>query len=71
MKASQNQVALLAAEIKKRWTIKDFADEVGCSPSHVRNMIAGRKQPSLKLLQRMAATTRGRVNHRTFPKAAE
>lgn len=71
MMDSQNQVAELATWIDRHSTIDDFAHEVRCSPSHVRNIIAGRKRPSIDLLARIVATTKRRVNLRTFTEAAE
>lgn len=39
------------------WAIEDLANAVGCSGSHVRNIIARRKQPSLGLAKRLSDQT--------------
>jgi hypothetical protein len=56
----------LANFVDKHSTIDGFAADVGCSPSHLRNIIAGRRQPSVTLLGRIVERTNGRVNIKAF-----
>jgi transcriptional regulator with XRE-family HTH domain len=56
----------LAAWIGKHSTPADFAQAVGCSQSHLHNIITGRKRPSINLLHRIADKTNGRVGLKAF-----
>jgi plasmid maintenance system antidote protein VapI len=39
----------------KQMTVDDVAAAAGCSPSHIRNICAGRKDASLALAKRLSA----------------
>lgn len=56
----------LATWIDRHSTLDDFAQKIRCSPSHVRNIIARRKRPSIDLLHRIVQSTKGRVNLAAF-----
>jgi transcriptional regulator with XRE-family HTH domain len=56
----------LARWIGRHSTQADFARDVGCSESHLANLIAGRKRPSINLLDRIIARTKGRVGIAAF-----
>lgn len=56
----------LAKWIEQHSTPADFARDVGCTRSHISNIILGHKRPSLDLLARIEKRTRGRVGLSAF-----
>jgi hypothetical protein len=53
--------------IKENSTRSDFARDVECSESHLINIIARRKRPSLDLLTRIKTCTDGAIDLESFP----
>lgn len=66
-----------AAKATNSPTIAGIAAAVGCSESHLRNILANRKEPSLGLAKRLSDYTGGKVRIEAFlrqvaePEAAE
>lgn len=66
MRDSHPKLHSLARWIGRRSTKRDFARRLECSESHLNNILAGRKQPSLRLADRIAQETNGRFGIATF-----
>lgn len=56
----------LAQWIDNNATRADFARDVKCSISHLNNILARRKRPSLDLLDRMSERTDGMIGAEAF-----
>lgn len=66
MKDSSHAPHPLARWIERHSTPAEFAREVGCTRSHLYNLMHGRKQPSVALLGRIVDKTNGRVGLSAF-----
>ncbi len=66
MKDSPRPLHPLAKWIERHSTPAEFARDIGCTRSHLYNLIAGRKQPSVALLGRIVEKTNGRVGLSAF-----
>jgi plasmid maintenance system antidote protein VapI len=57
----------MTQHIMLRWmevhhkTVDDLAEAAGCTPSHIRNLLAGRKEASLSLAKRLSDISGGIV----------
>ncbi len=52
-------------------SVEDVAGLAGCSPSHLRNLFAGRKEASLSLAKRLSTVSGDEVPMDAFLKPAE
>jgi len=60
----------LADWIEENSTRGEFAAAVGCSASHLSNILARRKQPSIELLGRIAVMTGNAIGIAAFTSEA-
>jgi hypothetical protein len=51
---------------RQTFNADDFAREIECSTSHLRNIIARRRRPSIDLLDRIVNKTKGHVGIAAF-----
>lgn len=56
---TETQLHPLSDWIDRHSTMDDFACSIGCSRSHLTNILAGRKRPSVDLLSRISMETDG------------
>lgn len=63
---SEPQLHPLSDWIEQHSSLDDFADSIGCSRSHLVNILAGRKRPSVDLLNRIDLETQGKFGLRAF-----
>lgn len=61
---------MLAWAAKRKMPVKDVAEAAGCSEWHLRNICAGRKEPSLDLAKRLSEVSGGCVPMDAFLKEA-
>lgn len=61
----------LEAWIERNATRTEFARDVECSGSHLTNIIAGRRRPSIDLLARIIRRTRGEIDVDAFPQPSK
>lgn len=66
MKESTHTPHPLARWIERHSTPADFAREVGCTRSHLYNIIHRRRLPSYGLAERIVEKTKGRVSFAAF-----
>lgn len=64
--AATHPLATWAVTASKPRTIAFIAGSAGCSESHLRNIIAGRKEPSLGLAKKLSTLTDGVVPIEAF-----
>lgn len=67
---SETQLHPLSEWIDRNSTLDEFADSIGCSRSHLTNILAGRKRPSVDLLSRISAETLGEFGLDAFAREA-
>lgn len=71
IEAMSNAHLILAWAAQKGMTVADIASAAGCSPSHLRNICALRKEASLGLAKRLSDLTGGEVPMDAFLRPEE
>lgn len=49
-----NGASLRVIRTRSGWSVSSLAEKVGCKPSHISNIEAGRRQASPELVHRLA-----------------